>query len=108
MSKFYTFRLFLTIPILKYSRSRLVFTHFDKVVTLAPDLLRKIAQTYSNEDDAVKLQALNLAAKLWASNDEYRKGKLAALINYVFQLARYDKSYGLCLNVLNFNKSGNT
>lgn len=89
----------------------LISTHIDKVRNLAVDLLRKIAKTYCTENDLVKLQALNLAAKLWASSEDHRQGKSSLLIKYIFQLgylieclcenynrltlARYDRSYDI-------------
>ncbi|KAI1718605.1 non-SMC mitotic condensation complex subunit 1 domain-containing protein [Ditylenchus destructor] len=69
----------------------LVVTHIDKVELLAPDLLRKVAKTFCDEADCVKLQALNLAVKLWVTDRE----KCELLIRYVLQLARYDRSYDI-------------
>ncbi|KAI1722080.1 non-SMC mitotic condensation complex subunit 1 domain-containing protein [Ditylenchus destructor] len=69
----------------------LVVTHIDKVEYLAPDLLRKVAKTFCDEADCVKLQALNLAVKLWVTDRE----KCELLIRYVLQLARYDRSYDI-------------
>ncbi|KAL3116037.1 hypothetical protein niasHT_007337 [Heterodera trifolii] len=73
----------------------LVGTHIDKVPKLAPDLLRIVAKTFCEEADFVKLQALNLAVRIWAIDSENREGKCALLIKYVFQLARYDRSYDI-------------
>lgn len=71
---------------------------------VAPDVLRLIAKSFINENDLVKLQALNLAAKLHItllsnSNAESQNvsfpnmERLKLLINYVFNLAKYDLNY---------------
>lgn len=63
----------------------------DKVGHLAPDLLRQLAKSFSNESDCVKLQALNLAVRLWCKD----RKKCELLIEYVLKLARYDRSYDI-------------
>lgn len=70
---------------------------------VAPDVLRIIAKSFINENDLVKLQALNLAAKLHITalgNTECdtiaqttNVERLKLLINYVFNLAKYDLNY---------------
>jgi len=37
---------------------------------LAPDALRQLAKTFTEEDESVKVQILNLAVKLYLSNPE--------------------------------------
>uniref|UniRef100_A0AC35TGP9 AP-3 complex subunit beta n=1 Tax=Rhabditophanes sp. KR3021 TaxID=114890 RepID=A0AC35TGP9_9BILA len=69
----------------------LVTTHVSKVGQYAPDLLRIMAKSYSSEADLVKLQTLNLAVKLWIVDNERCK----LLVQYILQLARYDKSYDI-------------
>uniref|UniRef100_A0A914Y178 AP-3 complex subunit beta C-terminal domain-containing protein n=1 Tax=Panagrolaimus superbus TaxID=310955 RepID=A0A914Y178_9BILA len=69
----------------------LISTHIDKVPTLAPDLLRILAKTFCDEADIVKLQILNLAIRLWATD----RTKCELLVKYVIQLARYDRSYDI-------------
>uniref|UniRef100_A0A7E4UZ16 AP-3 complex subunit beta n=1 Tax=Panagrellus redivivus TaxID=6233 RepID=A0A7E4UZ16_PANRE len=69
----------------------LITTHLDKVPTLAPDLLRILAKGFCDEADVVKLQTLNLAVRLWATDRE----KCELLVKYVIQLARYDRSYDI-------------
>lgn len=66
-------------------------THMDKVKNLAPDLLRQLAKSFTTESDCVKLQALNLAVRLWCTDRE----KCGLLIDYVLKLARYDRSYDI-------------
>lgn len=58
----------------------------------APDVLRKLAKSFGEEDVLVKLQVITLAAKLFvlSSSDDARMKMLA---RYVFSLARYDVNY---------------
>ncbi|EGT54260.1 hypothetical protein CAEBREN_29090 [Caenorhabditis brenneri] len=67
----------------------LVGTHVDQVMHMAPDFLRLIAKKFSTESELVKLEALKLAVKLWlVKRDDSEK-----IVQYVFQLARFDLSY---------------
>lgn len=63
----------------------------------APNVLRQVAKSFCNEDSIVKLQALNLAAKLLLSIDKEEKKdlheKITLLSNYIFSLAKYDLNY---------------
>lgn len=52
---------------------------------LAPDLLRMIAKNFTHEKEVVKLQVVNLAAKLYLTD----KDSCELLVHYVLQLARY-------------------
>lgn len=61
------------------------------VPELAPDLLRKSAKTFVDEEDIVKLQVLNLAVKLYLRNP----GQTTLLCQYVLSLARYDANYDI-------------
>lgn len=60
----------------------------------APDILRYMAQNFSNQDPIVKLQTLSLASKLLISLDADSKPqlfeKVQLLTNYLFSLAKYD------------------
>ena len=51
---------------------------------IAPDVLRQLAQTFCDEEDIVKLQILNLASKLYLTNQD-GKGKKPTrlLLKYV-------------------------
>jgi vesicle coat complex subunit len=40
----------------------------EKIPLIAPDCLRKLAKSFTDEDDSVKQQILNLAVKLYQSN----------------------------------------
>lgn len=51
----------------------------ERVPKIAPDLLRKMAKTFTAEEDIVKLQTVNLAAKLYLTNSK-QVWKLFALL----------------------------
>jgi AP-3 complex subunit beta len=65
--------------------------HSQKVPNIAPDILRKLAKTFSDEHDIVKLQVMNLAVKLYITNSE----QTSLLCHYIFNLARYDQNYDI-------------
>ncbi|XP_063914960.1 AP-3 complex subunit beta-2 isoform X2 [Zophobas morio] len=65
--------------------------HSQKVPHIAPDILRKLAKTFSDEHDIVKLQVMNLAVKLYITNSE----QTSLLCQYIFNLARYDQNYDI-------------
>lgn len=45
----------------------------EHVPKIAPDVLRKMAKSFTNEEDIVKLQTVNLAAKLYLTNSKQVK-----------------------------------
>ena len=57
----------------------------------APDVLRKLAKSFSTEADPVKVQILNLALKLFLSNPK----QTSTLFKYVMDLAKYDTNIDL-------------
>jgi len=63
----------------------------ERVPLIAPDVLRKMAKTFCNEEDEVKLQVLNLAAKLCLTNPKQTR----LLTQYVLNLAKYDQNYDI-------------
>lgn len=63
----------------------------EKVPKIAPDVLRKLAKTFVDEKDIVKLQILNLAVKLYLTNPR----QVELLSKYIFNLARYDLNYDI-------------
>lgn len=67
----------------------LIGEYSDRVNKIAPDVLRKMAKSFCDEDNVVKLQILNLAAKLYLTN--FKQASLLA--QYVFNLAKYDQNY---------------
>lgn len=50
-----------------------------------------MAVSFTHEDEIVKLQTINLAAKLWFSSRQESE----SLVRYVMQLARFDQSYDI-------------
>ncbi|KAF5391397.1 hypothetical protein D9757_002040 [Collybiopsis confluens] len=60
-------------------------------VEWAPDVLRKAAKGFAQEDDSVKLQVITLAAKLVVLDPVNHT--LGLLNQYIFSLARYDLNY---------------
>lgn len=46
----------------------LIGEYCEHVPKIAPDVLRKMAKSFTNEEDIVKLQIINLAAKLYLTN----------------------------------------
>lgn len=67
----------------------LIGEYNEKVPLIAPDVLRKMAKSFVDEQDVVKLQVLNLGVKLYLTNPQ----QTSLLCQYVFTLARYDTNY---------------
>ena len=82
---------FITVPQARASILWLLGEYSMRVPKIAPDVLRKMAKTFINEEDIVKLQTLNLAVKLYLNNPEQTK----KFCQYVFQLAKYDQNYDI-------------
>nr|XP_014087131.2 AP-3 complex subunit beta-2 [Bactrocera oleae] len=80
---------YITIPAARASILWLIGEYNEKVPKIAPDVLRKIAKTFVDEEDVVKLQILNLGVKLFLTNPE----QTSLLSQYIFTLARYDANY---------------
>ena len=53
----------------------LIGEYSDSVPKMAPDVLRKMAKCFITEEDIVKLQILNLAAKLYLTNSKQVGGE---------------------------------
>ncbi|KAF8561741.1 hypothetical protein P879_08452 [Paragonimus westermani] len=81
----------MTVPSALASILWLLGEYSHRVPRIAPDVLRKMAKSFSNQEPVVKLQVLNLAAKLCIVNP--RQTQL--LTQYVFNLARYDLNYDI-------------
>lgn len=82
---------FITVPQARASILWLLGEYSDRVPKIAPDVLRKMAKNFINEQDIVKLQTLNLAVKLYLNNPLQTK----QFCQYVFQLAKYDQNYDI-------------
>lgn len=48
----------------------LIGEYCEHVPKIAPDVLRKMAKSFTAEEDIVKLQVINLAAKLYLTNSK--------------------------------------
>lgn len=70
---------------------------------IGPDALRVLAKGFADEAPAVKLQILNLGAKLHLSNPE----QCSALFRYVCSVAKFDANYDT-RDRCRFNSSPNT
>ncbi|XP_075252326.1 AP-3 complex subunit beta-1-like isoform X4 [Convolutriloba macropyga] len=81
----------ITIPMARASILWMLGENCDKVQKYAPDVLRKFAKSFPNEEDIVKLQVVNLAAKLYVTNSKQVK----LLVQYVLNLAKYDENYDI-------------
>ncbi|XP_054043023.1 AP-3 complex subunit beta-1 isoform X2 [Rissa tridactyla] len=81
----------ITVPVARASILWLIGEYCERVPKIAPDVLRKTAKSFTNEDDLVKLQVLNLGAKLYLTNSKQTK----LLTQYVLNLGKYDQSYDI-------------
>lgn len=81
----------ITVPMARASILWLIGEYSERVPKIAPDVLRKMAKVFINEEDIVKLQILNLAAKLCITNSKQTK----LLCQYVFNLSKYDQNYDI-------------
>uniref|UniRef100_A0A8C6U734 AP-3 complex subunit beta n=1 Tax=Neogobius melanostomus TaxID=47308 RepID=A0A8C6U734_9GOBI len=70
------------VPMARASILWLIGEYCEHVPKIAPDVLRKMAKSFTNEEDIVKLQILNLAAKLYLTNSKQTK----LLTQYVLNL----------------------
>uniref|UniRef100_A0A3B3SR41 AP-3 complex subunit beta n=1 Tax=Paramormyrops kingsleyae TaxID=1676925 RepID=A0A3B3SR41_9TELE len=79
------------VPMARASILWLIGEYCEHIPKIAPDVLRKMAKSFTNEEDIVKLQVLNLAAKLYLTNSKQTK----LLTQYVLNLAKYDQNYDI-------------
>lgn len=82
---------FITVAAARAAIIWLIGEYSHRVPTIAPDVLRKVAKSFPDESNIVKLQALNLAVKLYLTNAE----QTALLCQYIFNLAKYDQNYDI-------------
>ncbi|CAF5044764.1 unnamed protein product, partial [Rotaria socialis] len=59
-----------TVPAARASILWLIGEYSDRISKLAPDVLRKMAKSFPDEETIVKHQILNLAAKLFVTNNK--------------------------------------
>uniref|UniRef100_A0A3B3TGH1 AP-3 complex subunit beta n=1 Tax=Paramormyrops kingsleyae TaxID=1676925 RepID=A0A3B3TGH1_9TELE len=81
----------ITVPMARASILWLIGEYCERVPKIAPDVLRKTAKTFTAEEDIVKLQILNLAAKLYLTNSKQTK----LLTQYILNLGKYDQNYDI-------------
>ncbi|XP_055969902.1 AP-3 complex subunit beta-2 [Sorex fumeus] len=79
------------VPMARASILWLIGEYCEHVPSIAPDVLRKMAKSFTAEEDIVKLQTINLAAKLYLTNSKQTK----LLTQYVLSLAKYDQNYDI-------------
>ncbi|XP_001355393.3 AP-3 complex subunit beta-2 [Drosophila pseudoobscura] len=80
---------YINVPAARAAIIWLIGEYNEKVPLIAPDVLRKMAKSFVDEQDVVKLQVLNLGVKLYLTNPQ----QTSLLCQYVFTLARYDNNY---------------
>lgn len=81
----------ITVPMARASILWLMGEYCERVPKIAPDVLRKMAKTFTAEEDIVKLQTVNLAAKLYLTNSKQTK----LLTQYILNLGKYDQNYDI-------------
>ncbi|XP_061589894.1 AP-3 complex subunit beta-1 isoform X2 [Cololabis saira] len=81
----------ITVPMARASILWLIGEYCERVPKIAPDVLRKMAKSFTAEEDIVKLQIVNLAAKLYLTNSKQTK----LLTQYILNLGKYDQSYDI-------------
>lgn len=81
----------ITVPMARASILWLIGEYSERVPKIAPDVLRRMAKNFINEEEIVKLQILNLAVKLCITNPKQTK----LLCQYVMNLAKYDQNYDI-------------
>lgn len=80
-----------TVPMARASILWLIGEYSERIPKIAPDVLRKLAKSFCDEEDIVKLQTLNLAVKLAVINSK----NITLLVQYVLNLAKYDQNYDI-------------
>ncbi|CAG0883112.1 unnamed protein product [Darwinula stevensoni] len=81
----------ITVPNARASILWLLGEYSERVPGVAPDVLRKMAKVFIEQEDIVKLQILNLAVKLYVTNPE----QTSLLTQYILNLGKYDQSYDI-------------
>ncbi|XP_064165357.1 AP-3 complex subunit beta-1 isoform X9 [Anguilla rostrata] len=81
----------ITVPMARASILWLIGEYCERVPKIAPDVLRKMAKSFTSEEDLVKLQTVNLAAKLYLTNSKQTK----LLTQYILNLGKYDQNYDI-------------
>ncbi|KAH0619941.1 hypothetical protein JD844_014386 [Phrynosoma platyrhinos] len=69
------------VPMARASILWLIGEYCEHVPKIAPDVLRKMAKSFTSEEDIVKLQVINLAAKLYLTNSKQVKSFIFSAIS---------------------------
>lgn len=100
---------FITVPAARASILWLIGEYNEHVPKIAPDVLRKMAKSFVDEENSVKLQVLNLVVKLYLNNPQQTE----LLAQHIFNLAKFDVNYDVrdrarFLKPFIFNKNPNS
>lgn len=82
---------FITVPAARASILWLIGEYNEHVPKIAPDVLRKMAKSFVDEENSVKLQVLNLAVKLFLNNPQQTE----LLCQHIFNMAKFDVNYDI-------------
>eukprot|EP00478_Filoreta_tenera_P000055 GABV01000055.1.p1 GENE.GABV01000055.1~~GABV01000055.1.p1 ORF type:complete len:648 (+),score=165.11 GABV01000055.1:409-2352(+) len=81
------------VPHARASIVWIIGEYLAEIPQLAPDALRKMARTFRDEADDVKLQTLTLAVKLLLFDPSQKKVML--LFKFILDLCKYDLNYDI-------------
>jgi len=81
------------VPNARASIIWIVGEYCTKIPLYAPDILRKLAQSFKNEAKITKLQILTLASKLVLANPN--DATVSLIFQYVCNMAKFDMNYDL-------------
>lgn len=79
------------VPMARASITWLVGEYASVIPNVAPDILRKLAKSFRDEQDIVKMQILNLGAKLHLSNPD----QTTPIFLYILDLSKFDMNYDI-------------
>jgi len=79
------------VPEAKANIIWIIGEYYDDISEMAPDALRILARSFTGEAPTVKLQTINLAAKLYMQQGE----NIEKLFQYILQLGKYDQDYDI-------------
>jgi len=80
-----------TVPSARTAIVWIIGEYREYIPRAAPDCLRKLAKSFTQENETVKEQILNLAVKLFLSNPL----QTSLLFKYIMELAKTDASYDI-------------
>eukprot|EP01132_Coremiostelium_polycephalum_P011829 gene11829-14469_t len=79
----------LQVPAARSAIIWVIGEYCTKVPLVAPDVLRKLAKSFSDEDTVVKLQTITLGSKLYFHNPDQTK----LIFQYILNQAKFDLNY---------------